>query len=163
MKKRDLPFHIIMTAVCGWVIQKSYELSGGAAWSLVISTVNASPLETVKPYALVFIMWTFVELSCMRPHLLHYVSARIIALIGFTAVTVLLLRFTGKYISSEALKTAMVFCTLILAETAEYFLYKSRLRTEIFFVPLMTGFAVLFAVLLFCSFYPPEWYVSRIF
>lgn len=157
MKKRELPFHIIMTAVCGWTVQNAYAVSDAAAWSLVISSVNNSPFQLVKPYALVFIMWTFIELSCMRPHLLHYVSVRITALVIFVGLSVLLLYISGKYAAVEPVRTVIIILTMIFAEMTEYLLYRSSVRAEIFFVPLMVCFGVIFAVLLFCSFYPPPW------
>lgn len=136
--------------LCGYAVHIGYEVSGHAAWSLLVSSVNGSPWELVKPFALVYILWTFIELSCLRPSLLHFVCARIIMLHGFAGMGILLTAFFGN---------VMVLLPALLA--AEYLcscLYRARCRTELFFAPLMVSFIAFFTILLFGSVYPPPFF-----
>ena len=154
MKKLFLPVSVISIFLCGFVLHISYEASGHSVWSLLISTVRPSPWELVKPFALVFIMWSFIEMSCIRPHLLCYVCARIIALIVFvtgscTALCTLSILTGWK-------RLGVIFVCLMLSELLQYFICRSGKRTEIFFIPLMLSFGVLFFAFLFCTFYPPD-------
>ena len=157
MKKTQFAFNAVMMSVCGWVLHNSFAASGAAAWSFVISSVNHSPFETIKPYTLVFIMWTFIELSCMRPRLLHFVSVRILSLFAFVCLSLSALCLFAGYLSDQRINTAVMIISLVCAEVLQFFAYRSKIRAELFFVPLMTGFGVIFFALIFCTFYPPHW------
>ena len=161
MKKRYILHCGAVIFLCGLVLQFSYEASGHAPWSILVASVNSSPWELIKPYLLVFIMWSFIELSCLRPRLLHFICARIISmhlfmLLGCTLLSVGSLRFFETYM------LCIVFFCILTAQTAEYLLYQSTIRTELFFVPLMISFAAVFFCILFCSFYPPPFVFFRL-
>ena len=154
MKKRYILPCAALIFLCGLVLQFSYETSGHVPWSILVSSTSSSPWELTKPYLLVFIMWSFIELSCLRPGLLHFICARIISmhlfvLAGCTLLSVSSLRLCGPYVLC-----VMFFC-ILAAQTAEYLLYRSAIRTELFFVPLLISFGAVFFCILFCSFYPP--------
>lgn len=148
-------FVIISTVTifsCGYVLHMSYSLSGAAAWSLIVSSVNSSPWELVKPFVIVYIMWCFVEMSVLRPSLLHFVCTKILSLHMFTIASTSILCF----IQDEMVSIGLIFLILFIAQVLAYFMYRSECRYELFFVPIMVSFAVLFAFILFCSFYPPQ-------
>ena len=143
----------------GLVLQSSYEISGHAPWSMLVSSVGSSAWELTKPYLLVFIMWSFIELSCLRPHLLHYLSSRIISMHFFICLSCSAMLLSERLCAAEPGMLIEIFLCILAAETLQAFLYRSRVRTELFFVPLMISFAALFFSILFCSFYPPPFII----
>ena len=155
MKKTSLPINVMGMLVCGFVLHISYEASGHAAWSLLVSTVRHSPWELVKPFGLVYIMWSFIEMSCLRPHLLRFVSCRMVALVLFVIMGNLLLWGFGDACKNEWAGLLWVATALLSAEVVQLILYNRGIRTELFFVPLVAAFVVIFFALIFCTFYPP--------
>ena len=155
-----LPFGALIF-LCGLVLQFSYETSGGAAWSMLVASLSSSPWELAKPYMLVFIMWSFIELSCLRPRLLHFICARIISLFILLMTSCTALLCLGELRVEAPCMLSVIFICILAAETAEYLMYRSSIRTELFFVPLIISFAVVFFCILFCSFYPPPFAFFR--
>lgn len=137
--------------LCGTAVQISYEASGHAAWSLIVSSVNNSPWELVKPFALIYIMWSFIELSVLRPSLLHFVCGRILSLHFFVISSSCILCF----VNTEIISFAVIFSLIVVSELLCHLMYRSECRFELFFVPIMISFGILFFCILFCSFYPP--------
>ncbi|MBQ9461743.1 MAG: hypothetical protein IJU51_07520 [Clostridia bacterium] len=161
MKKPALPISVISVFLCGFVLHISYEASGHSAWSMLISTVRQSPWEIVKPFGLVFIMWSFIELSWFRPHLLRFVCARIMALIVF--VTGSCTALCTFYYTGGWKRLGLIFLCLTLSELLQYVIYRSGKRTEIFFIPLIISFGTIFFAFLFCTFFPPDMPFFRAF
>ena len=140
----------VMVFVCGYVVHIAYEASGRAAWSILVSSVNGSPWEMTKPFSLVYIMFVFIELSCLRPSLLHFVCSKIIMLHGFAFLSVILLAVFGKT------TFLVIFVSLCVSEFLSYGINKSKCRIELFWIPIFISFVLFFAVLLFASVYPPN-------
>ncbi len=140
--------------LCGMVLFVAYELSNHAAWSILVSAVNGSPWEYSKPFSIVYIFWTFIELSCLRPSLLRFVSAKImgLALYVFFANGVMWLAqtFSREYM----LMFLVIFVCILLTNWLSYGLYQRSVRCEIFFVPLIFVFWILFGMILFCTVCP---------
>ena len=156
MKKLSLPINVISVFLCGLVVQMSYDASGHAAWSLLISAVRQSPWETVKPFGLVFIMWSFIELSWLRPHLLRFVCARMTALLFFVPAACILLCTAPALCRDEWFRSGVILLCISAAEILQTVIYRSGRRIELFFIPLLAAFAVIFFSFLFCTFYPPD-------
>ena len=154
MPKKYLPVHILGMFLCGFVLQFSYRASGGAAWSLLISSLNRSPWELTKPFLLVYIFWSFIELSCHRPHLLHYVCAKILSLHLFCWLSLLTLSGLSLFTTQEYIFQGGILLCLTFSELLFRRWYVSRCRFELFFLPLLLSFILLFSCLLFCSLYP---------
>ena len=74
--------------VCGGLLHYSLLLSDRAAWSLIVSSVNDSAWELFKPVGFVYIFWIIIELSYLRPSLMHFVCAKTIGMyvLCFTAL-----------------------------------------------------------------------------
>lgn len=150
MKKFFWIVSAVCIFLCGAVLHISYGASGGAAWSLIVSSINNSPWELVKPFVLVYIMWSFIELSILRPSLLHFVCGRIISLHFFTIVSSSIL----CYVNDEWISFAVIFSVTVISELLCHVMYSAKCRTELFFVPIIISFGILFFCILFCSFYP---------
>lgn len=146
--------HIAGMFVCGFVLQFSYEVSGGTAWSILVSSINSSPWEWTKPFVLVYMMWSFIEMSCCRPHLLHYVCARILSLHTLTALCLGSLCLLKCWTANDYVILGVIFCCLAAAEFLMWLWYRSKCRFELFFVPIILSLVLLFGCLLFCSLYP---------
>ena len=154
MKKLSLPVSVISVFLCGFVLHISYEASGHSAWSLLISTVRQSPWELMKPFGLVFIMWSFIELSWLRPHLIRFVCARITALIIFVIGSCTALCMFWHFGGWKRL--VVIFICLTVSELLQNIIYRSGKWSEILFIPLIISFVTIFFALLFCTFYPPD-------
>lgn len=154
MPKKALPVHIVGMFLCGFVLQSAYAYAGQAAWSLLISSVNNSPWEMTKPFLWVYIFWSFIELSCHRPHLLHYVCARILSLHLFGWLSWILLSCLQPLALNEPLLLGVLLVSMVIAECCLWHWYRSHCRFELFFVPLLLSFILLFFSLLFCTLYP---------
>ncbi len=154
MPKKALPVHVLGMFLCGMVLQGAYQYAEQPPWSLLISSINHSPWELTKPFLWVYIFWSFIEMSCHRPHLLHYVSMRILSLHLFGGLSWLVLSCLKGASSAEWLPPAILLVTLTIAEIVLWQGYRSPCRTELFFVPIMVSFVLLFFCLLFCTLYP---------
>lgn len=159
--KKYLVLSVILMFMCGTVLRIAYEASGGAVWSLLVSGVNRSPWEQTKPYALVYLMWTFLDLSVLRPKLLHFVSARLISLHCFTGGSLLLLSLSGSKSGEETYSLLLLGGVLSAAVLVEYLLYRQPHRIEFLMVPLLVASAGLLLCLMFLTFYPPDWVPFR--
>ncbi len=137
----------------GMVLVWSYELSEGAAWSLLVSGIRETPWEWMKPFAIVYILWVFIELSCLRPSLLRFVCSKIIGLQVFVWGAFLILTF----LPLANYRYVMVCLMLLLSECFSYQLYNSNKKYEWLFLPLMVSFVLLFFMLLLFSVHPPKW------
>lgn len=154
LSRKALPLYILSVLSGGFVLYIARECSKEASWSLLISAVNGSPWELTKPFLLVFILWSFVEMACERPHLLHYVSVRILSMHLMLIVSLTLLSVIRHFGQSELWKMAGIFAAVTAGELATYFSYRSQRKTELFFVPILISFILLFFSLLFCTLYP---------
>lgn len=157
-------FWLISTAgvfLCGTVLHSAYDVSGKTAWSIIISSVNNSPWEMTKPFALVYVMWVFIEMSCLRPSLLHFVCSKIITLYFFVISSVLLLRGAEMFFQTEKIHfvcSVMVFVSLLFSEIFSYVLYRSKCRTERFYIPLLILLMLFVSAVLFLTVHPIEWF-----
>ena len=150
MKKCFWLISSVIVFICGYVVHIGYEVSNRAAWSILVSSINDSAWEMTKPFAIVYIMFVFIELSCLRPSLLHFVCSKILMLHGFAFMSVILLKIFPKT------PFLVIFVSLCVAEFLSYSIDKSKCRIELFFVPIFISFVLFFTVLLFASVYPPN-------
>lgn len=141
--------------ICGYFVHIGYEVSHQAAWSILVSSINGTAWELTKPFALVYIMWTFIELSCLRPSLLHFVCSKIIMLHGFAFLNVTLLGLLQFFPESRMMIYLMIIVSLSISQFLSYCLYHSKCRIELFYIPILISFVLFFTVLLFASVYPP--------
>ena len=143
----------------GFVLHISYITSGGTVWSMLISSVNGSAWETLKPFAIAYIMWIVIELSYLRPSLLNFVCAKILMLY-FMAVLMIVycLIFSGfvNDILYEIIFYSGIYLILCIVQLLSYRMYKSDLKIELFYIPILLSlFLFCFMILLF-SVYPPH-------
>lgn len=142
----------------GTLLRLSLRLSGGASWSLILSSVNSSAWELWKPYAYCFIGWIIIELSVLRPMLLRFVCSKICALwmmcMLILSAGMLIRFFPEQYRELYCLAAAALSVTAV--QVLGYYLYLSGRRTELFAVPLLLSLCAFVFLLLFLSFYPPH-------
>lgn len=162
MKKRYLPLNAAVIFICGLVLQISYEVSDRAPWSILVSSINDSPWELTKPFLLVYIMWSFIEMSYMRPKLLKYVCSRILSMHMMLMLSCASLFMLRDIVYAPWIIFVCIFICIFLSELLEHILYNSSLRLELFFVPVIISFCVLFGCMLFCSFYPPDFVFFKV-
>lgn len=155
MKRTRMIVFIVMQLLCGQVLHIAYEASGGSVWSWLISGINSSPWEHVKPFALVYYFWSFIELSVYRPHLDIFVSARILSLLLFVVCCPVLLYFC------PAGGGVVVPLCLCVAEMMQMLIYHKARWTKHLLGPLLLAALLMLAALLFFSFYPPAGCVFR--
>ena len=155
-------FCLIGTAVIfvfGTLLRYSLEISHCAAWSLLLSSVNGSAWELWKPYGYSFIGWLLIELSYLRPSLLRFVSAKLIGmwlLCGLLLCSGLLLRFAlDQY--REILTLSASVLSVLISQLISYRSFENGRHTEIFSAPLIISMIAVVFLLLFLSFYPPDW------
>ncbi len=146
MERRWLFIDVISVLCCGFALRISYEASGGASWSILTGSIDHSPWEIMKPFAIVFIGWSFVEMSLCRPSLLRYVCGRVLALHLFVVSSLLLLPLFPE---AEAAEYIVIVLSLTAAGIFQMIAYNRGWRTDLFFVPIIISFAVLFFFLLF--------------
>ncbi len=139
--------------VFGTILSLSYQLSDRAAWSWLLGSINDSAWEWVKPYAIVYIFWVFVELSCLRPSLARFVCSKIIFLYGFVGGAFGML----KSVTDTMWRYGVIILLLAAVQWMAYALYNSGKRCDYFLVPLLVCFGIMFFMLLFFSVCPPRW------
>ena len=157
--KKAYPFLSVFVIFSFVLLRFSFTLSEHASWSYIVSSVNASPWELFKPFALAYIGMILISLSILRPNLLRFICDYILglavmcaAVLGFGAVCALC-------------RAPEVFCELsalagvAVSQTAAFGLYSHRVKTELLAVPLLIFFCAMIFMLLFLSFYPPPLFV----
>lgn len=146
----------VFVFLSGFIMQISYQTSGAAAWSFIVSSVNESPWEQVKPFVIACIMWSFVKLSVLRPSLLRFVSCEILCIHLFIFISCTFLSI-GCFVCNEYLiELLIIFISLTISQALCQRMVNGNKRTELFFVPIMISFGLLMCCILFCSFYPPQ-------
>ena len=145
--------------VFGFVLHISYITSGGTVWSVLISSVNGSAWETLKPFALAYIMWIIIELSYLRPSLLHFVCAKIIMLYFLAFLFIAYCLIVRNFIDGLFCKILFycgIYAILCVVQLLSYRLYKSAVRIELFYVPILLSLFLFCVMILLFSVYPPH-------
>lgn len=145
--------------VFGFVLHISYITSGGTVWSVLISSVNDSAWETLKPFAIAYIMWIVIELSYFRPSLLHFVCAKILMLYFFSVLMIVYCLFVRRFVSgipSEVFFYGGIYDILCVVQLLSYRMYKSPVKTEIFYIPILLSLFLILVMILLFSIYPPH-------
>ena len=151
MEKRFWPVSAVSVFVCGYVLFVAYGISGAASWSYLVSPVSHSPWELVKPFAWVYLFWSFIEMSVLRPPLLHYVCGRILSLHLFVLLGLGVLTLIPNAAAQEWSILLAIGSVLLVSQLSCDRLVRSRRRWELFFVPLLISFIMLFFCLLFLT------------
>lgn len=148
----------VIIIISAAILHFSLPLSGNAAWSLIISSRSNSPWELYKPLGFVYIFFTFIELSVLRPALLHFVCSKAVGMyiLCFSALAAAMLTAAmPEYFPGQSFFiTAAV--SVSAAQLCSYRLYNSRLRVEILWLPLMLSVLCMLILLITLSFYPPH-------
>ncbi len=136
--------------------------SDRAAWSLLVGSINDSPWELYKPVGIVYLFWMLIELSCLRPSLKRFVCAKVIGMYGLCAAALL----TGMVMQIVPLAQGWHFwieaaVAVTAAQWTGYRLYAARCPIEILWIPMLLSIMCMVFMLLFLSFYPPDWAVFR--
>ena len=148
----------VIMICCAWVIHISIVTYDRAAWSLHVSSINGSPWELFKPLGLVYIFFTFIELSCLRPSLVHFVSSKVIGMYvlcicALSAGTVF--QYMQEFFPTQRFLIVAVI-SVFAAQITAYRLFRSEIKVEIFCIPLAVSVLCMLFLLITLSFYPPD-------
>lgn len=160
--KKWFPFIGTMVIVgCGAILHYSLSLSGMAAWSFIVSSVNGSAWELYKPVGIVYIFWIVIELSYLRPSLMHFVCSKVVGMyvLCLTALAVGIAVQPLHEVFSEMHFWIVALVSVSSAQMTGYGIYRSDVKIEILYVPLLLSILCMVFMLLFLSFYPPHWII----
>lgn len=158
--KKAYPFlSVLVIFAFGLLLRFSFSLSEHASWSYIVSSVNASAWELFKPFALSFIGMIIISLSALRPSLLRFVCDSISGLVVLCASVLAAGSVCSFYCAPEIFYELTAFAGVALSQGVTFSLYRHRVKTELFAVPLIIFFCALIFMLLFLSFYPPPHFV----
>lgn len=146
-----------MILAFGWLLHCSPLISDRAAWSMIIGSVNLSAWELYKPFAIAYIFWILIELSYLRPHLLHFVCSKLTGMFVLCGAVLALSAIFCRFIFYPCIRLIIVAAGIIAAQTVSYLLYASNFPVEAMKVPLILSLFCMVFLLLFLSFYPPHW------
>lgn len=152
---------IFFVLVISLFLQNLYALSGNALLSVLFGSANDSIWETLKTLLLPFILWSALELMCLKPRFHKFAAAKIITLY-LTGVLYIALSLLFSLFSREtqfaAEFTFGLICACFAAFASEK-LYFSLWELEKLFIPL--AFMLLLFIAFFCSFtpFPPHNYI----
>ncbi len=148
----------VLIFAAGYVLRISYTFSDRAAWSYIISGVNDSAWENYKPFGIAYIFFIIIELSSLRPRLMHFVCARLLGMYVLCSCTVILnMIFSRFFPGITELSLVAAAIGIIFAQLVSYTLYKSSFYVEAFRIPLILSLFAMVFMLIVLSFYPPEW------
>ena len=144
MKKESffLPLSCAAVTAAGYIFSMSGIWSDRAAWSYIISPVIDTPWEIFKPFALAYIFWILIELSCLRPHLLHFVCSKSVGIYFLFSAVFLLYYIFSPWLNFSILSISVPFTAVIIAECVSYALYNSSVPIEILKIPLLLTYLV---------------------
>ena len=139
--------------LCGMMLRMSFVLSGHAAWSYIISSVNGSAWELFKPFAVVYIAMIIIELSVLRPSLAGFICAKAAGL----CILCFLMLLSGTLVSyapsTVFCDTAALFCTFT-AQAASYAVYRKVRFPGCFALPAALTISSFVMLIIVFSFYP---------
>lgn len=162
MKKGFALIGAVIIFVFGTIIHYSYITSGGTVWSFLISSVNNSAWETVKPFAIAYIIWIVIELSFLRPSLLHFVCAKIVMLYLFAFMAIIYSLCINMFFISEWSNFILlggIFLIIVFVQILSYRIYNSKVKLEIFAIPILLALFLFLIMILFFTVYPPPFRV----
>ena len=137
---QPLSFFVILSV--GWVFRMCFEWSDKAAWSYIISSVYDTPWNVFKPFALAYMGWILVELSCLRPHLLHFVCAKSVGLYALFGLIFIFMPLLCQFISFELAVIPVSVISIAVSVIISYAVYKSKFPVEIFRLPLILTYII---------------------
>lgn len=150
----------------GLILHYSYIISDGTVWSILISSINNSAWEILKPFAIAYIMWIIIELSVLRPSLLHFICTKILMLylLAFMVIIYsLCVRYFVNSFLSEIIFMSGILIIIATVQIISYKIYASKIKLEIFCIPILIAMLLFFIMILFFSLYPPHFIVFRDF
>ncbi len=148
--------------IFGEILHYSYITSNKAVWSILISSVNSSAWEILKPFTIAYIMWIVIELSVLRPSLLHFVCAKIISLYFLVILVIVYILCINMFSVGERYEIILLsgICPIILfVQFLSYRIYKSKVKIEIFWIPILLSLFLFLIMILFLTLYPPHFIV----
>ena len=137
-----LPLSCAAAVSAGMILKMSAKWSDTAAWSYIISPVSNTPWELFKPFAIAYMFWILIELSCLRPHLLHFVCSKSIGLYTLFFALFLFHYILSPLLPFDVFSAWTASAAAIIAECVSYSLYKSDIRVEIFSLPLLLTYLI---------------------
>lgn len=138
----------------GLLLRFSYTLSGQAAWSFLVSSVNASGWELMKPFALSYISAIVISLSVLRPPLLNFVCDSILGLALLCALLLISGTLCSFFGAHELIYELCALCSVCAGVLLQFFLFRHGVRTGLFAAPLILFLCIMLFMILFLSFYP---------
>lgn len=157
MKKLFPYFGGIMISAFGWLLHCSPVLSCTAAWSRIVGSVNLCAWELFKPFAIAYIFWILIELSWLRPRLMHFVCAKLTGMLVLCISVLALSMLLCSYMHYPMIRLVIAAAAISSAQLVSYLLYSSSFPVEALRVPLILSLGCMVFMLLFLSFYPPHW------
>lgn len=142
-------------------LQNLYDLCGCTLLGVMFGCVNDSIWETEKTLLLPYIIWSIIEILCLRVPFKKFVVSKVISLWSFSAVYALLcLLFSLTKPENYTLpEFAAALVCIVLSFFISYRLTFSDKKLEALFVPSL--FMLLLFIALYCSFtpFPPNLYL----
>lgn len=127
----------------------SYELTGGAMWSIIFGSVNESVWEHIKIFTMPYFVWGIIEFCICRPHFRRFFVCKIAGLyflgLAIPVFYYIYTFFTGRPIIVVDILSSAVW--VVIAFVIPYKLYFCPKTLEIWFS------SALFMLILFMAMY----------
>ncbi len=151
-------FFVIIMSI---FLQNLYNLSNGAIIGIMFGSVNDSIWEIAKTILISYIIWSIIEIMCLKVHFHKFVVIRVISLYflgGFYILACLVFSTVDRESYSMPEFTAAII-SVIAASFLSYRLMTSEFKAEKLFMPAV--FTLLLFIALYCSFtpFPPHNYI----
>ncbi len=164
MKKRMITFEIaglFFVIIMAVFLQNLYSLSGGAVMGIMFGSVNDSIWELAKTVLVAYIVWSIIEIMCLKAQFHRFVVARVISLyfLGLFYIMECLVFAAADGTSHSMPEFAAAIAAVLSASFLSYRFMLSDLKLERLFAPAV--FMLLLFLALYCSFtpFPPKSYI----
>lgn len=142
----------------GMLLRYSLYLSDGAVWSYLISSVNGSAWEQMKPFTIPFFIWCIIELAVIRPSLLKFITSKIIVFYAYLCAGLFyMVLYTAIAEGAWRLFVyAGLFVIILLSHICSYKLICSRAKTEIYIIPCLAALVIFVWMMIIFTVHPPK-------
>lgn len=152
---------IFFVLVMSVFLQNLYALSGHNLLGVMFGSVNNSIWELTKTLLLPFVLWSMIELLCLRPVFCRFVAAKTISLYCLAASYVLLCLIAALFGLDSGSLCEFIAAVLCIS-TASYLSYRllnSHFKLKELFYPSIFLLFLFLAVFLSFTPFPPKLYI----
>ncbi len=148
----------VFVSVCAVVLHFLYDISGNAVWAAVFSAVNESTWEHMKIFTLPYVLWSCVELCCVRVPFRRFLTSKVIGLY-FLLLSIPVFYYTYTFLIGKDIHVINIGCGFVftvIAFVISYKLISYAMCVERYYKLSVVLLIIYYLMIGYFSFLPPK-------